>query len=207
MSFFRSAAFIFLGALTLAACGGTSSSGTSSGGTGGAGGSGPSGTVGATTTTSTTATATTGTTATTSTATTTTTTASTSTSTTTSTTSTTSTGQGGAGGGAPAPVMSCSEIPAADCFSSFDCPDAADRCENRGTPDFQVPCCVKGPRGTGKLGEACVGENDCVSALCLGSGSTYLCTDRCKSAAECPASLPKCITIAFSGSNDKFCTP
>jgi hypothetical protein len=189
MSFFRSAAFIFLGALTLAACSSTSSSGTSSGGTGGAGGSGSSGTGGATTTTSTTAT---GTTATTTTAT---------------ASSTTSTGQGGAGGGAPAPVMSCSEIPAADCFSSFDCPDAADRCENRGTPDLQVPCCVKGPRGTGKLGETCVGENDCVSALCLGAGSTYLCTDRCKSAAECPASLPKCITIAFSGSNDKFCTP
>jgi hypothetical protein len=195
MSFLRSAAFIFLGALTLAACGGTSSSGTSSGGTGGAGGSGPSGTGGATTTTSTATASTTGTTAT------------TSTTSTSSTTSTTSTGQGGAGGGAPDPVMSCSEIPAADCFSSFDCPDAADRCENRGTADLQVPCCVKGPRGTGKLGEACVGENDCVSALCLGAGSTYLCTDRCKSAAECPASLPKCITIAFSGSNDKFCTP
>jgi hypothetical protein len=116
----------------------------------------------------------------------------------------TSTSQGGSGG--VAPVMACSEIPAADCFSNFDCPAAADRCENRGTADLQVPCCVPGPRGAGKLGEACTGENDCKSALCLGKGTTNLCTDTCTKATDCPASLPKCITIAFSGSSDKFCT-
>jgi hypothetical protein len=122
------------------------------------------------------------------------------------TTTSATTGQGGAGG-MPAPVMACSEIGAKDCFSSFDCPDAQDRCENRGTADLAVPCCVKGARGPGKLGDPCVGENDCASALCVGDAPNYHCTDRCQSAAECPASLPKCITIAFSGSNDKFCTP
>jgi hypothetical protein len=116
------------------------------------------------------------------------------------------TGAGGAGGAAM-PVMACSEIPAADCFSSFDCADAADRCENRGTADVAVPCCVKGARGTGKLGESCTGENDCVSALCVGDAPMLLCTDRCMADAECPAALPKCIAIAFSGSDDKFCTP
>jgi len=179
MSSIRIAYFTFLGILTVGACGGTSMSGTSSGGTTGAGGSEATGTSSSTTAATSTASA----------------------------SSTTATGQGGAGGSAPMPVMSCSEIPATECFSSFDCPDAADRCENRGTAELTVPCCVKGARGTGKLGESCTGENDCVSALCLGDAPKYQCTDRCKSAVECPASLPKCITIAFSGSSDKFCTP
>lgn len=169
MSLLRVVSVTLLGTLTLAACGTSPTSGTTSGGTTGAGGA-----------TASTSTGTGG------------------------GTSAASTGQGGAGGSAP--VMACSEIPAMDCFSSYDCPAAADRCENRGTADLQVPCCVPGSRGAGKLGEACTGENDCKSALCLGKGTTNLCTDRCMTAADCPASLPKCITIAFSGSNDKFCT-
>jgi hypothetical protein len=108
---------------------------------------------------------------------------------------------GGAGGSAP--IAACKDIGATDCFSSYDCP-AADRCENRGTEAAPVPCCVPGARGKGKAGDPCSGEADCESALCV-DGKT--CTSKCASAAECPASLPKCIPIALSGSNDLFCAP
>jgi hypothetical protein len=118
----------------------------------------------------------------------------------------TTTGGGGAGG-MPAPIKNCNEIGATACFSSFDCAADTDRCQNRGTADLAVPCCVKGARGTGKVGEACVGENDCKSALCIQGDTGTLCSDKCISDSECPASLPKCIAIAFSGSADMFCTP
>ena len=118
----------------------------------------------------------------------------------------TTTGGGGAGG-QPAPIMNCNEIGATACFSSFDCAADTDRCQNRDTADRAVPCCVKGARGAGKVGDTCVGENDCTSALCIQGDTGTLCSDKCLSDSECPISLPKCIVIAFSGSADMFCTP
>jgi hypothetical protein len=115
-----------------------------------------------------------------------------------------STGAGGSGGSAP--IAACKDVGATACFSNDDCP-AADRCQNRGTAAAPVPCCVLGPRGAGQVGAPCGGENDCASALCIETDAKSLCTTKCASAKECPATLPKCIPIAFSGSNDTFCTP
>lgn len=113
-------------------------------------------------------------------------------------------GAPGTGGGA---IEECSEIGAEDCFSNYDCP-GEQRCQNEGTVDFAVPCCVPGARGDGPLGAACVGELDCASSLCIEGGRCGgICTDRCNSPDECPAELPQCITIAFSGTDDKFCAP
>lgn len=116
--------------------------------------------------------------------------------------------QGGApagfGGGA---VGACSELGANDCFSNYDCA-AGTRCENAGTVDLPVPCCVPGTRGDKPAGAPCLGENDCASSLCLEGGMCGgICTDRCTTAADCPAELSDCIPIAFSGSSDKFCLP
>lgn len=115
-------------------------------------------------------------------------------------------------GGAPAgfggaAVSACSDLGASDCFSNYDCA-AGDRCQNAGTVDLPVPCCVPGPRGDKPAGAPCLGENDCASSLCLEGGMCGgICTDRCTTAADCPAELSDCIPIAFSGSNDKFCLP
>lgn len=94
-----------------------------------------------------------------------------------------------------------------DCFSNYDCPDLADRCENKGTVDLPVPCCVPGKRGSVGLGQPCMGENDCASALCLDTGMALICTEKCTTKAMCIPALSKCATIAFSGSNLKFCIP
>lgn len=95
-----------------------------------------------------------------------------------------------------------------DCFSNYDCPDPGTRCENQGTPDLAVPCCVPGARGTGAVGDPCAGENDCKSSLCFEIGSANVCTDVCQSAAACPMPpFQSCGPIQFSGSNDKFCLP
>lgn len=103
--------------------------------------------------------------------------------------------------------MACSDIGAFDCFSSYDCTDASTRCENAGTVNLPVACCVPGARGTGMLGDVCAGENDCKSSLCIDTGQSMICSDICANAGACIAALSKCSTIAFSGSTDKFCIP
>ena len=114
---------------------------------------------------------------------------------------------GGAPGGTGGGVLACADIGATDCFSSYDCA-ASERCENVGTSDLPTPCCTTGPRGTGALGEGCVGESDCATSLCIEGGTCgYTCSDTCMSNADCPTDLPNCIVIAFSGTDDKFCTP
>lgn len=129
----------------------------------------------------------------------------------------TSTATGGAGGAEcpmPAPtsgdaaVTDCSEVGATSCFSSYECASDA-RCENVGTSDSPVPCCMPGPRGEGKAGAPCAGEFQCASSLCIeGIGPCFgSCTDRCASNDECPSSMPNCVLIGFSGTDDKFCSP
>ncbi len=61
--------------------------------------------------------------------------------------------------------------------------------------------CKPGARGTGENGvDTCNSGNDCSSALCLeGPGGTYLCSDECETAADCPAKLPKCLDVTFVG--------
>jgi hypothetical protein len=121
-------------------------------------------------------------------------------------------GQGGSGcpeGGAPPGqgATSCDAIEAVGCFSNYDCA-AAERCENVGTLDLPVACCVPGARGTGQLGDPCASERDCASSLCIDVGVCGgTCTDVCTSEGECPAELPQCIPIAFSGSDASFCLP
>jgi hypothetical protein len=113
-------------------------------------------------------------------------------------------GGGSAGGG----IEACSDIGATECFSNYDCPNASDRCENQGTLKLPVACCVPGPRGNAGVGQACNGENDCKSSLCLDLGECHgVCTDICTNANECTATLPDCINLAFSGTDDKFCFP
>ncbi len=103
--------------------------------------------------------------------------------------------------------MACTDIGAVDCFSNYDCADVATRCENVGTPNLPVACCVSGARGTGALGDVCVSENDCKSSLCIDTGQSMLCSDICSGTAACIPALAKCTTIAFSGTTDKFCIP
>lgn len=107
------------------------------------------------------------------------------------------------------PIMACADIGATDCFSNYDCPDLATRCENQTTAGDEIPCCVPGARGAGEAGDPCTGENDCKSSLCIDDGgSAEFCTDVCSSLAECPMPpFESCAPIAFSGSNDDFCLP
>jgi hypothetical protein len=115
-------------------------------------------------------------------------------------------GQGG--GGAGGPFASCAEAGAPDCFSNYDCADASTRCENVGTADAQVACCVPGARGTGELGATCTGENDCKSSLCIEiDADTSVCTDACDDTAPCSAPLPECSYIFGSNSELDFCLP
>ncbi|MFO0619350.1 MAG: hypothetical protein U0414_42570 [Polyangiaceae bacterium] len=126
-------------------------------------------------------------------------------------TGSTSDASSGASGGSSSsggPIKDCAEIGATDCFSSYDCPDVDTRCENEGTVDLPVACCVPGPRGPGLAGDACAGENDCKSSLCVEIASGNVCTDVCASSAECPnPPFGGCGPIAFSGSDDEFCLP
>lgn len=111
--------------------------------------------------------------------------------------------------GSGGPITACADIGATECFSNYDCPNMADRCENQGTPSDQVPCCVPGARGAGLAGDPCTGENDCKSSLCFEISSGNVCSDVCTSSGECPKPPfdGGCGPIAFSGSNDDFCLP
>lgn len=84
----------------------------------------------------------------------------------------------------------------ADCSFNRDCQSAL-RCECA-----QGTCaCKTGARGTGQNGiDGCDSGNDCASAVCLeGPGGAFLCSDECKTAADCPPKLPLCEDIAFVG--------
>jgi hypothetical protein len=130
---------------------------------------------------------------------------------------TTSSATGAGGDGCPEPEATsgaggaaedCAAIGAKTCFSSYEC-GSSERCENVGTSDAPVPCCVPGPRGDGKAGAPCAGEFQCASSLCIeGIGDCFgSCTDRCTKDEECPKTMPNCIVIGFSGTDDKFCSP
>jgi len=115
-------------------------------------------------------------------------------------------GSGGAGGSAA--IESCADISATECFSNYDCSNAATRCQNMGTSDWPVACCVNGARGQGALGHPCTNENDCASSLCLETTPQWLCSDRCPDLpAQCIAALPNCVAIPVTGGSFSFCSP
>lgn len=127
-------------------------------------------------------------------------------------TTTTASGTGGSattsssGTGGSTPVMSCSEIDATDCFSNLDCM-SADRCENKGTSEVPVPCCVPGARGTGKLGDACSVDNDCDTSLCIETSNGYRCSGECQGDTDCISALPSCVTVPAILGTGSFCLP
>ncbi len=86
------------------------------------------------------------------------------------------------------------------CSFNRDCPEA-ERCEC----DESTGCrCLLGSRGTGEAGRTpCTSGNDCASALCVeANGGTSLCSDGCASPSDCPAALPRCLSVARVG---RFC--
>ncbi|HQK19570.1 MAG TPA: hypothetical protein PLJ27_19080 [Polyangiaceae bacterium] len=104
------------------------------------------------------------------------------------------------------PVSSCSELSTNECFSNKDCVDTL-RCSNAGTETDPVPCCVSGPRGTGKAGTPCKSENDCESGVCIEGTSKQLCSKACSSNDDCPDGMKDCRYIWGSGSSDDWCFP
>ncbi len=107
------------------------------------------------------------------------------------------------------PVQSCDEIGASACFSNYDCAQS-ERCDNVGTADAPVACCVSGARGTKAAGDTCTEADDgpeCASGICITGNSSSLCSTTCTTADDCPAGMKTCQAIAFSGSNDKWCFP
>ena len=113
---------------------------------------------------------------------------------------------------APAtPPESCEAFGSTSCFANNEC-FADGRCQSVGTPDLPLACCVAGERGTDPVGTACSdedGERTCASSLCIYSDLTdeSLCSGECTSDADCPENLPRCFTIAFSGSDSMWCSP
>lgn len=86
------------------------------------------------------------------------------------------------------------------CSFNRDC-IASERCEC----DESAGCrCAPGPRGAGLPGVTrCASGNDCASALCVEAhGGSSLCSDACASPSDCPAALPRCLSISGVGS---FC--
>jgi len=81
------------------------------------------------------------------------------------------------------------------CFSNYDCPPTH-VCKSMGS----TVACVPGVRGTGTPGSVCTGEQDCASALCVEDATGGMrCSDLCRSAATCPAELPRCISLGTDG--------
>lgn len=110
------------------------------------------------------------------------------------------------------PIMSCEEMNSNRCFANADCQENA-RCQNLGTEEIPVPCCVQGERGTLAVGEVCNptdGQLTCASSLCIAheeTGNNAYCSGECLSDSDCPESMPRCISIAFSGSDKLWCFP
>ena len=120
--------------------------------------------------------------------------------------SSSSTGGNGGGGGHSGPIMSCDEIMAKSCFSNMDCTSSDDRCEDKGTSDNPVACCVPGERGTGQAGDPCTKTIDCESGACVyGMSGNTLCSPPCTSDGDCPADIPTCVAIAPSAGTGSFC--
>jgi hypothetical protein len=64
--------------------------------------------------------------------------------------------------------------------------------------------CAPGTRGTGRAGlDRCTSGDDCESALCVeANGGISLCSAPCAAASECPAALPRCLSVPTVG---RFC--
>ena len=109
------------------------------------------------------------------------------------------------------PVSSCEDFGSLTCFANDECALDA-RCQNVGTDDVPVACCVAGARGTLMTGDACStadGQLTCASSLCISleDADQGWCSGGCLTPDECPAQLPRCISIAFSGSDTMWCFP
>ena len=111
------------------------------------------------------------------------------------------------GNGDGSPPQKCSDLPADDCFSNFDCNKATDRCDNVGTENMPLACCVPGARGTSKPGDACTDSNECESGVCIEGNGKQLCSGTCKDKTDCPDGMKDCKHIAFSSSPDDWCFP
>ena len=110
------------------------------------------------------------------------------------------------------PVTACEDFGSMSCFANTDCAIDA-RCQDVGNPDAPVPCCVRGERGALEVGEACDvadGQLTCASSLCIANEETEglaYCSGECLNDSECPENMPRCISIAFSGSDKLWCFP
>ena len=103
------------------------------------------------------------------------------------------------------PVESCEEAGATECFSNFDCPDQADRCQNLGAAQAdEVPCCVPGQRGSSAGGQACAEAADCLSGVCIEGEDLQACSQECTLPSDCPEGMKRCIEISGVGS---WCFP
>ncbi len=83
------------------------------------------------------------------------------------------------------------------CSFNRDC-IASERCA---CSDADGCRCATGARGVGVAGvDRCATGNDCASALCLdGPGGALLCSAPCATTADCPAALPRCISVPTVG--------
>lgn len=107
-----------------------------------------------------------------------------------------------------APDVTTTDVPTPDattdvatggpCSFNRDC-DPSLRCECSESDGCR---CLPGARGTATAGEACADGNDCASALCVEGNAGFLCSDACERASDCPASLPRCVSVPSVGS---FC--
>jgi hypothetical protein len=61
--------------------------------------------------------------------------------------------------------------------------------------------CVVGARGRGRPGaDTCNSGDECASAVCVeANGGVSRCSAPCASASDCPAELPRCISVSFVG--------
>lgn len=101
-------------------------------------------------------------------------------------------------GGACVPKEDC------PCFSSDDCAPTF-RCQSEDMSGTRV-FCVPGARGPGATGQPCVDEASCQSALCVsGRDGGSLCSALCETVADCAASVPRCVFVAFA--DRRMCLP
>ncbi len=86
------------------------------------------------------------------------------------------------------------------CSFNRDCV-ASERCA---CSDADGCRCAPGARGTGRAGvDRCASGDDCESALCVeGAGGAFVCSAPCAGASDCPAALPRCLSVATVG---RFC--
>lgn len=116
---------------------------------------------------------------------------------------------GTVGGPDIGPITSCSAINATVCFSNLDCP-TEQRCQNLGTAEDQVPCCVVGARGKKKGGEECNevgGQLECESGICINKDGPFYCSKDCTTVDDCPTGMKQCIPISAPPNQYKWCFP